>query len=210
MALSQAMSLQFWAHLLPGLAPMPAVSHTVAVCCACQRFTMNTPNISPQAVLGDCVCLDTCWITAHHPVHDSKFCKIPPQLPFLFLEKLPDASLLFCRTGCILPICFPPCFSGDKLNVGACFKYSLNILDRLGVKSKSFSEHGAGRKSMQWGILAMAGRGGAPGWHRINGNGLITFTHLQEREYFRVVAKPPGETWSEVLDPLISFLKKRR
>lgn len=80
---------------------------------------------------------------------------------------------------------FPPLF------FSACFKYSSNILDRLGVKSKSFSEHG---KSVQWGILAMAGRNGAPGWHRLEkGKDLITFIHLQERECFRVVAKPPGE-----------------
>lgn len=178
-----------------GLAPVPAARNRVAMCCACQRFTVNTPNISPQAVLGDCVCLDTCWVTVHHPMNASKFCKISPQLPFLFLEKLPDASLLFCKTGCILPICFPPCFSGGKLNVGACFKCSLNILDRLGEKSKSFSEHRADRKSVQWGILATAGWSGAPGWHRLNGRGLITFIHLQERECFRVAAKPPGERW---------------
>lgn len=97
-----------------GLAPVPAGGRGVAVWCACQRFTVNTPNIFPQAVLGDCVYLDTCCVTVHHPMYASKFCKISPQLSFLFLEKLPDASLLFCKTSCILPICFPPCFSGVK------------------------------------------------------------------------------------------------
>lgn len=61
------------------------------------------------------------------------------------------------------------------------------------MKKKSFSEHGAGRKSVEWSILAMAGWSGAPGWHRLEGKGLITFILLQEREYFRVVAKPPGK-----------------
>lgn len=193
-----------------GLAPVPAGGNRVAVWCACQRFTMNKPNIFRQAVLGDCVCLDTCWITVHHPMYASKFCKISPQLSFLFLEKLPDASLLFCKTNCILPICFPPCFSGGKLNVGAHFKYSLNILDRLEVKSKSFSQHRADRKSVQCAArlvvqcLVMGAAGAflplqagvkAPGWHRLHGKGLIIFTQLQEKEYFRALAKPPGERW---------------
>lgn len=126
---------------------------------------MNIPNIFPQAVLGDCVCLDTCWITVHHSMCASKFCKISPQLAFLFLEKLPDASLLFCKTSCILPICFPPCFPGGKLNVGTHFKYSLNILDRLEVMSKGFLKHRADGDGFGvttvWGLVL-----GVLGWSR--------------------------------------------
>lgn len=167
-----------WAALW-GLAAAPAGGSRVAVWCACQRFTMNVPNSFPQAVLGDRVCLDTCWITVRHPIYASKFCKISSRLSFLFLEKLPDASLLFCKTSCILPICFPPCFSGGKLNVHAHFKYSLNISDRLEVKSKSFSQHRADRKFVHRAARLVAqclvmGVEGPPGhhsleWHRLGG-----------------------------------------
>lgn len=111
--------------------------------CLPEIYNEYTKYLSSSCAGRLCVCLDTCWITVFHPMYASKVCKISPQLSFLFLEKLPDASLLFCKTSCILPICFPPCFSGGKWNVGARFKYSLNILDRLEVKSKSISLHRA-------------------------------------------------------------------
>lgn len=161
---------------------MPAGGNRVAVCCVCQRVTMNVPNIFPQAVLGDRVCLDTCWITVRHPMYASKFCKISPQLSFHFLEKLPDASLLFCKPSCILPICFPPCFSGGKLNVGAHFRCSSSIVGRLELKSKSFSQHRADRKSFQHALSWLHSGDGAAGawllpaagveasgWHRLDG-----------------------------------------
>lgn len=146
---------------------------------------MNIPNIFPQAVLGDCVCLDTCWIAALHSMYASKFCKISPQLSFLFLEKLPDASLLFCKTSCILPICFPPCFPGGKLNVGTHFKYSLNILDRLEVMSKGFPKHGAdedglGVTTVRGLVLGVLGWSGAGAGQR-NLWGMISSLHTAAR-----------------------------
>lgn len=46
--------------------------------------------------------------------------------------------------------------------------------------------------------LVMGAGAKAPGWHRRDGRGLIIFIQSQEREYFRVLAKPPGERWEEV------------